>query len=175
MRLRLYLNNRGLGLLVPSSYLAPRGHLPTVHLASENRSICISYSYSFYILLQIIHVMVTMKPPEFIALVHTATHSNDEKANPGSQSRRDWWWRRLNRFWIDGWAPEIASCSIALSSLVFLIAILSLYQNKVLEDLPIRLSINTVVSILASILKASLVMPVAECKIPQIIVPNSSF
>lgn len=111
------------------------------------------------------HIMATIKPPDYTHVNHnTANDSDDEHANPISQTRRASWWMRLHRFWVDSWAAEMTSCAIALSSLVCLIAILSAYQDRVLGDLPMKLSINTLVSILASILKASLIMPVAECK-----------
>lgn len=114
-----------------------------------------------------------LKPPEYIDVIHTVQFS-DDYTNPVSQPhgarwRMRRWWRRFNQIWADSWAPEIASCFIALGSLVSLIVILAVYDNEVLQDVPLGLSINTVVSILASTLKASMIMPVAECKCSRMI------
>jgi hypothetical protein len=71
-------------------------------------------------------------------------------------------WESIYTFWDNSWTPELLSCLVAVLALGGLLLVLGMYQGRVLGDLPIKISINAVISVFASIIKASLIMPVAE-------------
>ena len=71
-------------------------------------------------------------------------------------------WNLLCAFWDNSWAPELLSCLVAVLALSGLLLVLGIYQGRVLQDLPIKISINTLIAIFATIIKVSLAMPVAE-------------
>lgn len=62
---------------------------------------------------------------------------------------------------IDGWAAEVLSCALytfALASLVFL---LRFFDGHVVTEVPLEISINTLVAIIAAVVKSSIILPVA--------------
>lgn len=71
-------------------------------------------------------------------------------------------WGLFYAFWDNSWMPELLSCLVSVLALGGLLLVLGVYQGDVLQDLPIRLSINAIIAIFAAIIKASLIMPVAE-------------
>lgn len=76
-------------------------------------------------------------------------------------------WRRISTFWSDSWTAQVLSCVLASISLACLIAVLRTYNGRVLKDLPIKISINTLVSIITAVIKSSLLMPVADGENPK--------
>lgn len=60
------------------------------------------------------------------------------------------------------WYLEVLSISLAFGSLASIIIILSIHQGRPLPQWPSFVSINSLVAIFSAILKAALVMPVAE-------------
>lgn len=62
------------------------------------------------------------------------------------------------------WYLEIMSSLLALSCLLVIVIILSIYQGQPLPKWPKYLSINSLMAIFTAVFKASLIMPVAEGK-----------
>lgn len=63
-----------------------------------------------------------------------------------------------NQFWL--W--EVGSCLIAVALLAAIVAILKWRNGLQLPDWPYSITINTIVSLLATFMKASLLIPIAE-------------
>ncbi|KAL9616257.1 MAG: hypothetical protein Q9160_008863 [Pyrenula sp. 1 TL-2023] len=60
------------------------------------------------------------------------------------------------------WLKEFLSLVVALIALAFIVMVLALHQDKTLPKWPSSISINSLVSILTSILKAAMMLPIAE-------------
>lgn len=75
-------------------------------------------------------------------------------------------WDKANTSWTDSWIAETLSCALAVIALACLIATLCYYQGRVLTTLPLKISLNTLVAVYSAVIKASLLMPVAEGKCP---------
>jgi len=73
-------------------------------------------------------------------------------------------YRRLHSRWIDGWAAELMSCALSILAMSCLVATLHYFDGRVITKMPLKISINTLVAILAGIIKSSLLLPVAECE-----------
>jgi len=69
---------------------------------------------------------------------------------------------RLQKQWVDGWAAEIASCTLSVLALACLVATLRYFDGYVVTEMPLKISINTLVAILAAVVKSALLLPVAE-------------
>lgn len=70
--------------------------------------------------------------------------------------------RRLHIYWTNGWVPEMLSCGLSLSALICLITTLRYLEGYALIDMPLKISINTLVAVFAAVIKSSLLLPVAE-------------
>jgi Protein of unknown function (DUF3176) len=68
----------------------------------------------------------------------------------------------LQSFWLRGWLGEIAALVGALVALVALISVLRVYENKPNPELPLGISLNTIVSIASTIFRASMMLSVAS-------------
>jgi hypothetical protein len=73
-------------------------------------------------------------------------------------------YRKWYMSWIDGWKAEILSCSISAVALFCLIATLRYFEGRVITETPLKININTLVAVLATTIKASLLLAVAEGK-----------
>ena len=62
----------------------------------------------------------------------------------------------------DRWVLELLSCGMAVVCLIAIIAILAVYQDKPLPNSPDAISINSWVSIFTAVMKAAVMLPVAE-------------
>jgi len=62
----------------------------------------------------------------------------------------------------DLWVWEILSCVLATICLVVIVAILAVHQDRPLPQWPNYISINSLIAIMTAIMKASLMLPVAE-------------
>jgi hypothetical protein len=69
---------------------------------------------------------------------------------------------RLQKQWMDGWAAETASCALSVLALACLVVILRYFDGYVVTEMPLKISINTLVAVLAAVIKSSLLLPVAE-------------
>jgi hypothetical protein len=69
---------------------------------------------------------------------------------------------RLQKQWADGWAAEIASCVLSFFALASLVIVLRYFDGYVVTKIPLLISINTLVAILAGIIKSALLLPVGE-------------
>jgi hypothetical protein len=66
--------------------------------------------------------------------------------------------------WIDGWTAEILSCSMSAIALFCLIATLRYFNGQIITEMPLKININSLVAVLATTIKASLLLAVAEGK-----------
>jgi len=55
------------------------------------------------------------------------------------------------------------SCALSVVAMASLVATLRYFDGRVITEMPLKISINTLVAILAGITKTSLLLPVAEC------------
>jgi hypothetical protein len=60
------------------------------------------------------------------------------------------------------WLPEITSCIVSLMLLAAIIALLAVYKGQSLPNWPSMISINTLLAVLTSLLKAAILLPVTE-------------
>ena len=60
------------------------------------------------------------------------------------------------------WIVEMLSYLLAILALAVIVIILAVHQNKPMPQWPDLISINSLVSIFASIMKAAMLLPVAE-------------
>jgi len=56
------------------------------------------------------------------------------------------------------------SCALSILAMYCLMATLYYFDGRVITKMPLKISINTLVAILAGIIKSSLLLPVAECE-----------
>ena len=68
-------------------------------------------------------------------------------------------WSRLAADW---WIWELCAVLSSLISLVAIVLILRLHEGRPLPDWPFSISINTLISIFATIMSATMLMPIAE-------------
>ena len=90
-----------------------------------------------------------------------ASHQAAPTSNPKAPLKRD---RSspLLRLWEYAWLIEIVSLLLAIIALAAIVITLSLHQNKPLPQWPSLISINALIAIFTAILKAALMLPVAE-------------
>lgn len=69
---------------------------------------------------------------------------------------------KLYAFWSNGWLTEALNCTLSLVALVCLILVLRHFDGHVLTDVPLGISINTLIAVFAAVVKSSLLLPVAE-------------
>lgn len=99
------------------------------------------------------------------------TDSTDEKGStfaleteghdPGSTSTM---YQKLMAGCNDHWVWETSGCVLALACLTAIIIILALRQDLPIPDWPSAISINSLVSIFTAVMKAAIMLPVAEVK-----------
>jgi hypothetical protein len=73
-------------------------------------------------------------------------------------------YRKWYKSWIDSWTAEILSCSLSAASLFCLITTLRHFEGWVITEMPLKININALVAVLATTIKASLLLAVAEGK-----------
>jgi hypothetical protein len=86
----------------------------------------------------------------------TATHSN----HPVLLKQK---LRRTISQWNDWWFLEVTAGASSIACLVTIISILAHYDDKPLNEWHSRITPNAIISVLATVSKSSLLMPVAEC------------
>ncbi|RAH47416.1 DUF3176 domain-containing protein [Aspergillus brunneoviolaceus CBS 621.78] len=64
--------------------------------------------------------------------------------------------------WGAGWVFEIVSCVIAVGALVAIIVVLHTYDGKPMPDWPYGITLNALVSLLVTVMKAAMVYPITE-------------
>ena len=62
----------------------------------------------------------------------------------------------------DGWTAEILSCALSVAALAGLMAALKYFDGRVVTEMPLKISINTLVAVIAAVVKTALLLPVAE-------------
>lgn len=65
-------------------------------------------------------------------------------------------------FWGAGWSWELASCVIAIGSLVGIIVVLDVFDGKSTPDWPYGITLNALISVLVTVMKAAMAFPVTE-------------
>ncbi|KAH8727700.1 hypothetical protein GQ44DRAFT_770257 [Phaeosphaeriaceae sp. PMI808] len=84
----------------------------------------------------------------------TALQASDSPTKPRLYAQ-------LQKQWVDGWAAEIVSCALSVLALACLVAILRYFDGYVVTKMPLKISINTLVAVIAAVIKSSLLLPVA--------------
>jgi hypothetical protein len=69
---------------------------------------------------------------------------------------------RISALWRHGWTAETCACIFALCALVGLIVVLLRLQNRPLPDWPHAVTVNSIVSIFALLIRASVGIVLAE-------------
>jgi hypothetical protein len=82
--------------------------------------------------------------------------------NASNLSTKPRMYARLQKQWVDGWAAEIASCALSFLALASLVIVLRYFDGYVVTEIPLLISINTLVAILAGVIKSALLLPVGE-------------
>ena len=68
---------------------------------------------------------------------------------------------QLTAWWRDGWIAELLSCGLALIAFIGLIIILRAFNHYVITEIPLKISIDTLVAVLSAVVKSSLLLPVS--------------
>jgi hypothetical protein len=68
----------------------------------------------------------------------------------------------VHDYWINGWTGEIFSCAFALIVLLWLITTLRYVEGRIMTEVPLKISVNTLVAVFAVTIKASLLLAVSE-------------
>lgn len=63
---------------------------------------------------------------------------------------------------LGSWVWELLSCVIALGALAGILVVLQQFNGRALRDWPYSITINTLLSILITVIKAAVVVPLAE-------------
>jgi hypothetical protein len=69
----------------------------------------------------------------------------------------------VTRIFTNGWAGELLTWIVAAVSMVAVIIILAVFNNKPLPKWPYNISLNTLISIFAQISSTALLGPVSTC------------
>jgi len=64
--------------------------------------------------------------------------------------------------WIKDWGLELLSCLASAAALAAIIATLSIHNNQPLPEWPFGVSINAVIGLLATTLRVTMILPIAE-------------
>ncbi|KAH6712655.1 hypothetical protein BKA61DRAFT_737007 [Leptodontidium sp. MPI-SDFR-AT-0119] len=104
----------------------------------------------------------------------TASQGSTALETAASRTRRDFS-PRILLLMADLWIWEILSCVLATICLVVIVAILDVHQDRPLPQWPNYISINSLIAIMTAIMKASLMLPVAEgiCQLKWLWFSNS--
>lgn len=65
-------------------------------------------------------------------------------------------------FWGVGWLWELVSCVIAIGSLVGIIVVLYVFDGKSTPDWPYGITLNALISVLETVMKAAMAFPITE-------------
>ncbi|GKZ81281.1 hypothetical protein AnigIFM56816_005795 [Aspergillus niger] len=86
----------------------------------------------------------------------------EPSTRPLSTSRPLLLQNQTSKFWLSGWTWEILSCVIAVTALVAIIIVLYNYDNRPMPDWPYGITLNAVVSVLVTLMKAAMIFPITE-------------
>ena len=93
------------------------------------------------------------------------TTSDEKQKRPAQKLRAHDLARRYQRFSSRSWLWECLSCVAVGALACAIIAVLAVYNREPLPQLPFSISLNTVVSLHATGLKADLIIPTAACEL----------
>lgn len=69
---------------------------------------------------------------------------------------------RLTTLWEDSWAPEIASCALAVLSLFAIVILLAMHEDAPLPRWPKLITINSLLAVFSTFFRMGLVLPLSE-------------
>ncbi|KAK5690875.1 hypothetical protein LTR97_012038 [Elasticomyces elasticus] len=93
-----------------------------------------------------------------LSTAYTAVPSDEKDDNPKIAVVRSNWWRRIM---LDTWAPELIAITFSTACLVAIAAVLFVYKDKTTPHLPYDITLNAVISILATASRSLLIFTVA--------------
>ncbi|KAF1934562.1 hypothetical protein EJ02DRAFT_439774, partial [Clathrospora elynae] len=70
---------------------------------------------------------------------------------------------KIYYMWTDGWTVEVLSCAVAVIVLICLCATLRYLDGHILTAMPLKININTLIAVFGALIKAAILLPVAEC------------
>lgn len=91
----------------------------------------------------------------------TDTHQNDSRDSPLKKPTLDTT-KNWKCFWVDTWRLEILAWTFSVSCFVAICILLKVYENKVRPQLAYNLSLNAIISVLATGCKSALFLVVGE-------------
>ncbi|KAJ5087648.1 hypothetical protein N7456_011264 [Penicillium angulare] len=105
---------------------------------------------------------------EEIRLSYVPLHDDPEssaraRTRPLSSAEQVFLQSQVNSFWGTSWTWEILSCLSASAFFVAIIVVLWYYDGRSMPDWPYGITLNAMVSVFSTIMKASLAFIVAEC------------
>lgn len=98
----------------------------------------------------------------YVPLQDEPQNATKTKARPLSSAEQVFIQSQAQPFWASSWTLEILSC---LTSIVFFIAIIVVlwyYDGRPMPDWPYGITLNALVSVLSTVMKASMAFIVAE-------------
>ncbi|KAK5754172.1 hypothetical protein LTS12_015698 [Elasticomyces elasticus] len=93
-----------------------------------------------------------------LSTAYTAVPGDEKDDNPKIAVVRSNWWRRIM---LDTWAPEIIAITFSTACLIAIAAVLFVYKDKTTPHLPYDITLNAVISILATASRSLLIFTVA--------------
>jgi hypothetical protein len=85
-------------------------------------------------------------------------HISHEKAQRSPKTP----WCGVPRIFSYSWTPEVCTCVFALVALAGLIMVLSRFEDKTLPDWPKLVTVNSIISLFALLIRASVGLVLAE-------------
>ena len=71
---------------------------------------------------------------------------------------------KIYRMWTDGWTIEVLCCAMAVMALICLCATLRYFDGHIITAIPLKININTLIAVFGALMKAAILLPVAESK-----------
>ncbi|SMQ51663.1 unnamed protein product [Zymoseptoria tritici ST99CH_3D7] len=99
-------------------------------------------------------------PDESLSSLITPKPGVPSLRSPEETSKKSTSW---NKILLDTWLPEIFILVLSVACLVTIIVILSVYDGTLSRELPYGITLNAIVSVLATASRSALLFPVAAC------------
>ncbi|KAJ5273232.1 hypothetical protein N7478_008357 [Penicillium angulare] len=99
----------------------------------------------------------------YVPLHDDAESSARARTRPLSSAEQVFLQSQVNSFWGTSWTWEILSCLSAMAFFVAIIVVLWYYDGRSMPDWPYGITLNAMISVFSTIMKASMAFIVAEC------------
>lgn len=102
----------------------------------------------------------SVKSPQSTAIQCTKLNESDDQ--PNKRSRKHDPVDVIKNAYSYAWSIEIASCFLACAAFSAIVITVAIHQDKPLPQWPRLISVNSLIAIFTALLKAAILMPVAE-------------